>query len=106
MNRRTQTQIPPNLLDKAKRLNPSATIPNKPGQGTVVSSYFMRDVSIDNLFYFATAKTHDGKLYLIHHTVAKPFTDTLPNIILQSPFLFAEWNQRGTITEWAAGQPK
>lgn len=99
-------RIPPNLLAKAKGLNPSAIIPDKPGKGIVVSSYFMRDVNLDDLFYFATARTYEGKLYLIHHVVARPFSDTLSNIILQSPFLFMEWDKTGTILEWTAGQPK
>ncbi|WP_432665283.1 hypothetical protein R9X47_03310 [Wukongibacter baidiensis] len=103
---RRMTQIPSDLLAKAKRLNPSAIIPNKSGQGVVVSSYFMRDVNLDDLFYFAIARGYDGKLYLIHHIVPRPLSDTLPNIILQSPFLFMEWNEKGAITEWTAGQPK
>ncbi|WP_432401058.1 hypothetical protein [Wukongibacter sp. M2B1] len=103
---RRMTQIPPNLLAKAKKLNPSAIVPETSGQGTIISSYFMRDINLDDLFYFATARAHDGKLYLIHHIVARPLIDTLPNIILQSPFLFIEWNEKGSITEWAAGQPK
>lgn len=100
------TSIPQNLLVKAKRLNPFAVFPNRPGEGTVISSYFMRDVSLDDLFYFATAKSHDGNLYLIYHVVDKPLIDSIPNILLQSSFLFMTWNEKGKIIEWAAGQPK
>ncbi|SKC73170.1 hypothetical protein [Maledivibacter halophilus] len=102
----TVTSIPQNLLAKARRLNPYTTVPNKPGEGTVISSYFMRDVSLGDLFYFATAKSHDDKLYLIYHVVDKPLIDSIPNIILQSPFLFMTWDKTGKILEWAAGQPK
>lgn len=101
-----RAHIPQSLVDKAKRLNPNATLPKKPGEGTVVSSYFMRDANAENLYYFATAKTYDGKLYLIHHTVERPLVDTLPNIILQSPYLLMTWDESGKILEWVAGQPK
>lgn len=101
-----RAHIPQSLVDKAKRLNPNAALPKKPGEGTVVSSYFMRDVNAENLYYFATAKTYDGKLYLIHHTVERPLVDTLPNIILQSPYLLMTWDESGKILEWVAGQPK
>ncbi len=98
--------IPQSILVKAKKLNQSATIPNKPGEGIIISSYFMRDVNLDNLFYFGTARTYDGRLYLVYHPISKPFPDPLGNIILRSPFLFVEWDQTGAILEWAAGQQK
>lgn len=104
MNR--MSRIPPKLLAKAKRLNPNATVPNKPGEGVITTSFFMRDINLDDLFYFGTAKTYDGRLYLVHHSIAQPFSDTLGNIILQSPFLFVEWDKTGAIVEWAAGQQK
>ncbi len=100
------TAIPRNLLFMAKRLNPFATFPNTPGEGVVKSSYFLRDVDLDDLFYFATVKSHDGNLYLIYHVVETPLVDSITNIVLQSPFVFMRWNETGKILEWAAGQPK
>ncbi|PAB61296.1 hypothetical protein [Anaeromicrobium sediminis] len=102
----TATSIPPNLLAKAKRLNPFASFPNKPGEGAILSSYFIGDTSTGDVFYFATAKSHDGRLYLIHHIVDRPLIDAVPNILLQSPYLFMTWNEKGKIIEWAAGQQK
>ena len=104
MNR--TTPIPRNLFSMAKKLNPFAALPNKPGGGTVKSSYFLRDVKLDDLFYFATAKSHDGNLYLIYHVVETPLVVSITNIVLQSPFIFMTWDETGRILEWAAGQPK
>ncbi|WP_432665279.1 hypothetical protein R9X47_03295 [Wukongibacter baidiensis] len=104
MNRRAS--IPQSILSKAKRLNPFATIPNKPGKGVIISSYFMRNVNLDDLFYFGIAKAYDGRLYLVYHPIAKPFPDPLGNIVLRSPFLSVTWDQTGAIREWAAGQQK
>ena len=100
------TPIPRNLFSMAKKLNPFAALPNKPGGGTVKSSYFLRDVNLDDLFYFATAKSHDGNLYLIYHVVETPLVASITNIVLQSPFIFMTWDETGRILEWAAGQPK
>lgn len=102
----TATPIPQNLLAKVKKLNPHASFPNKPGEGTVISSYFLGDISQGSVFYFATAKSHDGRLYLIYHMVAQPLIDSIPNILLHSPYLFMTWNDKGKIVEWIANQPK
>lgn len=100
------TSIPQNLLAKAKRLYPFASLPNKPGEGTIISSYFIGDISLNEVYFIAAAKSYDGKFYLIYHTVAQPLIDAVPNILLQSPYLFMTWNEEGKIIEWAAGQPK
>ena len=103
---KTANSIPQNLLVLAKRLNPYASFPSKPGAGTIISSYFIGDISQGDIYFLATAKSHDGKLYLIYHIVADPLIDAVPNILLQSPYLFMTWDQRGKILEWAAGQSK
>ncbi|WP_105615465.1 hypothetical protein [Vallitalea okinawensis] len=101
-----EISIPQNLLAKAKRLNPYASLPKKAGEGTIKSSYFIGDISQGDVFYVATAKSHDGRLYLIYHKVDQPLVDSVPNILLNSPYLFMTWNEKGRIMEWAAGQSK
>ncbi|MDP4091048.1 MAG: hypothetical protein Q8930_17515, partial [Bacillota bacterium] len=55
---------------------------------------------------FASARSFDGNLYLINHTVPEKYINSLPQIILQSHYLYMKWDEDGTITEWAAGQQK
>lgn len=97
---------PANILDKAKSLNPYARFPNSPGQGTVEASYFIGDIEQEILYYFAAARAYDGNLYLINHLVQEKYMNSLPQIILQSPYLYVKWDDDGSITEWAAGQQK
>ncbi len=98
--------VPANLLDKAKSLNPYARFPNTPGQGNVEASYFLRDVEQDILYYFATARAFDGNLYLLNHIVPEKEINSLPQILLNSPYIYIKWDEDGNITEWAAGQQK
>tara|TARA_B100000965_G_C19387154_1_gene667259 strand:+ start:70 stop:387 length:318 start_codon:yes stop_codon:yes gene_type:complete len=100
-------RIPAKLLSMAKRLNPNAAIPTRPGEGVITSSFFLRSIKSDNLFYFGTAKTYDGRLYLVHNAnISKPFPNALANIVLQSQFLFVDWDKNGAIDNYAAGQQK
>lgn len=90
----------------AKRLYPYASLPDKPGEGTVISSNFVGDISLNQVFFIAVAESYDGRLYLIYHTVAQPLIDAVPNILLQSTYLYMTWDEEGKIIEWVAGQPK
>lgn len=103
---KTTNAIPENLLAKAKSLYPFASLPNNPGEGTIISSSFIGDISLNEVYFIAVAESYDGRLYLIYHSVAQPLIDAVPNILLQSPYLFMTWNEEGKIIEWVAGQTK
>ncbi len=102
---RSTTQIPPNILATAKKLYPYATLPNKPGEGIAVASYFIGDQLKDIIYYFATVRANDGKYYLVYNYVEDSLTDLLKtNIALQSPFQYKIWDENGVIRQWTAGQ--
>lgn len=104
MNNRTS--IPPDILATAKRLYPYATLPNKPGEGIAIASFFIGEPLNDILYYFATVKGNDGRYYLVYNFVEEPRTNVLINVPLHSPYLYKIWDENGVILQWTSVQNK
>ncbi|QUI22054.1 hypothetical protein HZI73_06945 [Vallitalea pronyensis] len=102
---RSTHQIPPDILATAKKLNRFATLPNKPGSGIAIASYFIGDQLKGIMYYFATVKANDGKYYLVYNFVDDTCVNLLAaNIVIQSPFQYKIWDENGVIRQWTAGQ--
>ncbi len=102
---RNTTQIPPDILATAKKLNPYATLANKPGSGIAIASYFIGDQLKGIMYYFATVKANDGNYYLVYNFVEDTSLNLLAtNIVLQAPFQYKIWDENGVIRQWTAGQ--
>ena len=104
---RNTNRIPADILATAKKLNPYATLANKPGEGFAVASYLIGDQLKGIMYYVAVVKATDGRFYLVYNFVEASLANLLgTNIALQSPFQYKIWDENGVIRQWASGQQK
>ena len=91
-------------LERLRGLDPKwerCCCPCQRDEGFVDLSIFIREESANEALWVGFVDR-----YLIHLQVNAAWLNANAQIILQSPFVFAAWDERGVIEYWAAFQHK